>query len=99
MFPGQMLLRHGCGLVSLSEGVKNARNRRLLFTSVALKWNGEAVWITASNCGFDFTASSKAPSTAMSSTMAKSSFSLGTFGWASLIAWALDSDRTVVTTE
>ncbi len=72
---------------------------RSFLTSVTLKWNGEAQWITFSNGGSDFTALSKAPSTAMSSTIAMSSFSLGTLGCASLMVWALASDRTVVTTE
>lgn len=46
------------------------------WTSVTLKWNGLAVWMTASNGGSDLTAWSKAPSCAISSTIEKSSLSL-----------------------
>ena len=60
---------------------------------------GEAVWITASNGGSEMTALSKAPSWAISSTIAKSSLLFGVFRWASLILSAFSWDRTVVTTE
>lgn len=46
---------------------------------------GDAVCRTASNGGLETTALSKAPGWAMSSTMAKSSLSVLTFGWAFLI--------------
>lgn len=54
-------------------------------TSVTLKWKGDAVWMTASKGGSDLTASSNAPSFAMSSTIAKSNCLLETPGCASLI--------------
>jgi hypothetical protein len=49
--------------------------QRTFWTSVTLKWNGLAVWMTASKGGSETTALSKAFSWAMSSTMAKSSLS------------------------
>jgi hypothetical protein len=58
---------------------------RSFFGSVMLKWNGDAVWITASNGGSEITASSKASTFAISGTIAKSSLSLEKFGWAALI--------------
>lgn len=67
--------------------------------SVTLKWNGEDVWMTVSNGGLEMTALSKAPSCAMSSTITKSNFSFPTPGCASLMAFALLWDRTLVTTE
>lgn len=55
--------------------------------------------MTASKGGSDLTASSNAPSCAMSSTIAKSSCSLEYFGCAFFILSALSCDLTVVTTE
>ena len=57
-----------------------AGSRSSFFVSVVLKWNGDAVWITASNGGFDWTALSNASRLAMSSTITKSSLSLETLG-------------------
>ena len=76
-----------------------AGSRRSFWISVALKWKGEAVCKTASNGGSEITALSKAPSWAISSTREKSSLSLPTFGWASLILLAFSWERTVVMTE
>ena len=66
-----------------------AGSRRSFFVSVTLKWKGLAVWMTASNGGSDMTALSKAPSCAISSTMAKERSESEALGWASLILEAL----------
>lgn len=55
--------------------------------------------MTNSKGGFERTALSKAPDWAMSSTMTKSSLSLGNLGWLSRIVWPFWADLTVVTTE
>lgn len=74
-----------------------AGSRRSFLVSVMLKWKGLAVWITASRPSI-LRASSKALGTAMSSTIRKSSFEEGVFGWAALILSALDWERTEVIT-
>ena len=58
-----------------------AGSRSSFCGSVTLKWKGEAVWMTASKGGSETMALSNAPGLAMSSTMTKSSLSLGTLGW------------------
>lgn len=75
-----------------------AGSSKSFFGSVILKWKGLAVWITASNGGFETTASLNAPSLAMSSTMTYESLLWGTPLWCSKIFWPFSSDLAVVTT-
>ena len=63
-----------------------AGSRKSFWTSLTLWWNGDEVWITASNGGSDLMASSKAPSTAISSRITKSRLSFFASGCDFLIA-------------